>query len=167
MEPIYALNRSYWDSPDDCLQQWLDAYGAIGRKHPELAPTVDRLVERIHLAYSLYGGLANLGGMPDDTAYAQRVADEAPFHRAAKDLDGDFPLGNEREVWCARCLFSIREMAWMQAGLGRELDPDDLGEVPEGKVFSFDDPQYTPDEQRQERAALLDELAKKYQPHPA
>lgn len=161
MEPTYALNRSYRDSPADCLQQWLDAYDAIGRKHPELAATVNRLTARIHKAYALFTGLANLGGMPDDTAYAGRVEQERPFHQAAADLDGDFPLGNAHEVWCARCLFSIREMAWMQAGLACELDPDDLGEVPEGKVFSFDDPEYSPDEQRRERAAFLDGLKKK------
>ena len=157
MEPTYALNRSYWDRPADCLQQWLDAYAAIGERHPELAATVKRLTARIHKAYALFTGLANLGGMPDDTVYARRVADEAPLHQAADDLDGEFPLGSEHEVFVARYLFSIREMAWLQAGLAAEIDPSDISAVPRDKIYTLGDPRsFSDTELIQERTAFLD-----------
>lgn len=165
MEPTYALNRSYWDYPADCLQQWLDAYAAIGERHPELAATVERLTARIRKAYSLYQGLANLGSTPDDTVYAERVEQENSYYRQAKSLDGDFPLGDEREVFEARYLFSIREMAWLQAGLAAEIDPTDLTEVPRGKVYTIGDPRDLSDEELlQGRTSFLNRM-KNNSPH--
>ena len=161
MDPQYVLNRSYWDYPADCLQQWLDAYAAIGERHPELAATVERLTARIHKAYTLYQGLANLGSTPDDTVYAERVEQENGYYRQAKSLDGDFPLGNEHEVFTARYLFSIREMAWLQAGLAAEIDPADLTEVPRGKVYTLGDPRDLSDEDLlQGRTSFLESLQK-------
>lgn len=161
MDPQYVLNRSYWDYPADCLQQWLDAYAAIGERHPELAATVERLTARIRKAYSLYQGLANLGSTPDDTVYAERVAQENGYYRQAKSLDGDFPLGNEHDVFTARYLFSIREMAWLQAGLSAEIDPADLTEVPRGKVYTLGDPRDLSDEELlQGRSSFLESLQK-------
>ena len=161
MEPTYALNRSYWDSPADCLQQWLDAYASIGERHPELAATVERLTARIRKAYSLYQGLANLGSTPDDTVYAERVEQENSYYRQTKSLDGDFPLGNEHEVFTARYLFSIREMAWLQAGLAAEIAPADLTEVPRGKVYTIGDPRdISDDELLQGRSHVLNRVKK-------
>ena len=163
MEPTYALNRSYWDSPADCLQQWLDAYAEIGERHPELATTVERLTVRIRKAYALFGGLANLGGMADDTVYAERVEQENKYYSQSGSLDGDFPLGNEREVFEARYLFSIREMAWLQAGLAAEIDPADLSQVPRDKVYTFGDPQERTDKElAQERAAFIEQTKSRY-----
>lgn len=165
MEPTYALNRSYWDYPSDCLQQWLDAYAAIGERHPELAATVERLTARIRKAYSLYQGLVNLGSTPDDTVYAGRVEQENSYYRQAKSLDGDFPLGNEHEVFTARYLFSIREMAWLQADLAAEIDPADLTEVPRGKVYTIGDPRDLSDEELlQGRTSFLNRM-KNNSPH--
>ena len=161
MEPTYALNRSYWDYPSDCLQQWLDAYAAIGERHPELAATVERLTARIRKAYSLYQGLANLGSTPDDTVYAERVEQENNYYRQTKSLDGDFPLGSEREVFETRYLFSIREMAYIQAGLAAEIDPADLTEVPRGKVYTIGDPRdISDDELLQGRSHVLNRVKK-------
>ena len=165
MEPTYALNRSYWDYPSDCLQQWLDAYAAIGERHSELAATVERLTARIRKAYSLYQGLVNLGSTPDDTVYAGRVEQENSYYRQAQSLDGDFPLGNDHEVFTARYLFSIREMAWLQAGLAAEIDPADLTEVPRGKVYTIGDPRDLSDEELlQGRTSLLNRM-KNNSPH--
>ena len=161
MEPTYALNRSYWDSPADCLQQWLDAYAEIGERYPELATTVERLIARIHKAYALFGGLANLGGMADDTVYAERVEQENKYYSQSDALDGDFPLGSEREVFEARYLFSIREMAYIQAGLAAEINPADLTEVPRGKVYTIGDPRDISDEELlQGRSHVLNRVKK-------
>ena len=160
MEPTYALNRSYWDSPADCLKQWLDAYSEIGKRHPELEETVKRLTARIRLADALFRGLANLGSTPDDTAYGERVEQENKIYDEADALDGDFPLGDEYEVFVARYLFSIREMAYIQAGLAAELDPADISQVPRDKIFTIGDPRkFSDDELVEDRRDFLAKIA--------
>ena len=167
MEPDYVLNRSYSEYATDCLEQWLAAYREIARKHRHLDLRAKQLTKRIRLAYSLQGGLANLGSTPDETAYAYRVEQERAFHQKARALDGDFPLGNEQEVFTARHLFSIREMAYIQAGLAGEIDPRDLSEVPRDKIYTIEDPSTMSDEELTTgRTQFLTEMTSKYPSQP-
>ena len=161
MEPEYALNRSYWDSPDDCLEEWLAAYKEIARRHPELRKRVKMLTNRINTARRLFAGLANLGSTPDETVYAYRVEQQNKFYKKAEALDGDFPFGDEQEVFTARYLFSIREMAYIQVGLTAEINPADLSEVPRGKIYTIGDPrELSDDELEMRRRAFLGEMEK-------
>ena len=80
--------------------------------------------------------------------------------RLADALDGDFPLGNKHEVFEARYLFSIREMAWIQAGLGSELAHTDISQVPRDKIFTIGDSRkFSDDELIQGRRDFLAKIA--------
>ena len=69
-------------------------------------------------------------------------------------------LGNEHEVFEARYLFSISEMAWIQAGLGSELAPTDISQVPRDKIFTIGDPRkFSDDELIQGRRDFLAKIA--------
>lgn len=157
MEPVYVLNRSYYDSPDKCVDEWFEAYAEIVDNHPELKTAAVNMGERILHARELFASLANLGSTPDDEAYALRVEQERKYYQEAEELDGDFPFGNEDEVFAARHVFSIREMAYIQLGLASEIDPGDLSEVPQGKIFTIGDPQeFSHEELVARRTAILD-----------
>lgn len=136
MDPQIVISRGYMESASDVLKQWISAYKEIAKKHLMLVVRAQKMIKRIELASSLsvtHATFFNSGNV-DECFYGEAVARENEFlegtQKARESLDGDFPCGNEDDMRFARRFFSIREMAYLQMGLARELNPDDLSQVP-------------------------------------
>lgn len=136
MDPQIVLSRGYMESASEVLKQWISAYKEIAKKHLMLVARAQKMIKRIELASSLcvtHATFFNSGNV-DECFYGEAVAKENEFlkgtQKARESLDGDFPCGNEEDMRFARRFFSIREMANLQMGLARELNPDDLSQVP-------------------------------------
>lgn len=143
MDPQIVLSRGYMESVSDILDQWISAYKEIAKKHIMLMVRTQKMIKRIELASSLcvsHATFYNTGNV-DECFYGEAVARENEFlessKKARESLEGDFPCGNEDDMRFARRFFSIREMAYLQMGLAKELDPDDLSQKPPvNKVFA-------------------------------
>ena len=143
MDPQIVLSRGYMESVSDILDQWISAYKEIAKKHIMLMVRTQKMIKRIELASSLcvsHATFYNTGNV-DECFYGEAVARENEFlessKKARESLEGDFPCGNEDDMRFARRFFSIREMAYLQMGLAKELDPDDLSQKPPvNRVFA-------------------------------
>lgn len=143
MDPQIAISRGYMESAGDVLERWISAYKEIAKKHIVLMARAKKMIKRIELASSLcvtHATFYNTGNV-DECFYGEAVARENEFlessQKARESLDGDFPCGNEDDMRFARRFFSIREMAYIQMGLAKELDLNDLGQKPPiNKIFA-------------------------------
>lgn len=143
MDPQIALSRGYMENTGDVLERWISAYKEIAKKHIMLMVRAQKMIKRIELASSLcvsHATFYNTGNV-DECFYGEAVARENEFleasKKARKSLEGDFPCGNEDDMRFARRFFSIREMAYLQMGLAKEINPDDLSQKPPvNKIFA-------------------------------
>lgn len=87
---------------------WISAYEEITETNCAPKELCDSLVRRIRYAASLF--------------ISHQEQDDC--------LDGDFPLGNEADMEFASPYFSIQELAMIQMGCAREIDPN---RIPEAK----------------------------------
>ena len=141
MNPEIVINRGYLESHDECLKQWRSAFSEIAKKHPELKEKTKELARRIETASRLAvgDGWASSANA-DETFYEIAIERENKHYEATEELrnslEGDFPCGKEWEMVFARNYFTNREIAYIQLGLAKEINPDDYRQVPKGIVYA-------------------------------
>ena len=95
MRPDTVMKYKDGDDIDKLLEKWIKVYEQIGEDYPEKYIVAEKLIERIRTAHKLLAA----GNTEDD-----------------ESLDGDFMLGNERDMEFANRFFDIDELADMQVG---------------------------------------------------
>lgn len=105
--------------------RWLEAYESIAEEYPSVKELAEKLTDRIKFAYQLFLErdcpksflVSNFCG---DDSYTEEL------NRKTKEeddsFDGDFPLGNEKDMLFAKKYFSVRELALIQLGLAHTID---------------------------------------------
>ena len=143
MDPELVLSRGYWEDSGEVCDKWVAAYNEIAQTHRGFGLRARRMMRRVRLACSLLVTHATFydTSRVDECFYGEAVARENEYLEKSRSqydsLDGDFPCGNEVDMRFARRLFSIREMAYIQMGLAKELDLNDNKNIPPAnKVFS-------------------------------
>lgn len=144
MHPELVLCRGYWEDSGKICRKWISAYSEIALRHLKLRSQAQSMIKRVRLACSLLVEHATFYDLSrvDECFYAEAVERENEYlekvEKMYDSLDGDFPCGNEDDVRFARRLFSIREMAFLQMGLAKELDLNDDSHIPPADK-TFDD----------------------------
>ena len=109
MKPDVALAGKVFDGVEEIralYKEWTEAYGSIANEYPLVKDRAEMLTERIKCAYELF------------------VDRDRQTNTACDALDGDFPLGNEKDMLFASRRFSVRELALIQLGLSHTIDLD-------------------------------------------
>ena len=128
MKPEIALGGRFpyeYKEVEVLYNQWLEAYEAISAEYPYVKEFAEKLTERIKFAYKLF--------LERECTNSRRVSDFCgddslmeELNRKTKEeddsFDGDFPLGNEKDMIIAKRLFSVHELALMQLGLAHTID---------------------------------------------
>lgn len=105
--------------------QWLEAYEAIANEYPSVKDEAEKLTERIKLAYKLFPERERpKSSLTDNFGGDNTYMEELSRMRKEEDgsLDGDFPLGNEKDMSLAKKYFSVHELALIQLGLANVID---------------------------------------------
>lgn len=127
MRPEIALaGRFPYDDNEMRLlyEQWLEAYDEIAEEHPSVNAMAEKLSERIKRAYELYGERERrLAGCTDCLEKVESDPNERErIKNEDTSLDGEFLLGNGKDMDFALRYFSVYELALIQLGLGHNID---------------------------------------------
>ena len=128
MKPEIALGGRFpyeYTEVEVLYEQWLEAYEAIANEYPSLKETAQKFIERIKFAYKLFlerecpnsWRVSNFCG---DDSYMEKL--DRKRKKEDDSFDGDFPLGNEKDMLIAKRLFSVHELALIQLGLAHTID---------------------------------------------
>lgn len=128
MKPETALAGKLFDGADEITvlyKEWIQAYVSIANEYPSVKDMAKRLTERIKRAYELFVERERqkpslISDFRVDDAFIKALDRKTKAECDA--LDGDFPLGNEKDMRFASRGFSIYELALIQLGLARTID---------------------------------------------
>ena len=116
--------------PEDSVRETGALWQAEYRKCAEEFPEVKEIAARLGALAAKAGDLAEERRIPplptdsrDDAYYTEneKIRDDEDA-----SLDGDFPLGNERDAAFANSFFSVAELAKIRCGLSRLIDAGDF-----------------------------------------
>lgn len=117
MRPETVLNLKPGDDPARIRDEWIKEYDLIAAEFYN-DDLISKLKERVNRAFKIYTERKTPEHDPfpchDVTYYEEldRVSEQEEL-----TLDGDFPLGNEKDAEFANLEFSISELAEIQCGL--------------------------------------------------
>lgn len=121
MTPEHVLNLKNEDNAYDKLNEWLNSYRLASVKYPLLNKKANELSCRAEKAYELYvqRNKSDFHDSHDDMYYIEqaRIIDSEN-----EELDGNFPLGNERDARFASEFFSTDNLVKIQLGLFDEVE---------------------------------------------
>lgn len=131
MKPQTALKIDY--SPfekytragvETIKNEWVIAYRRIAESDPakreQCAFLTDRIERAAALFISRYVEPVGSDAISHDDYYYEWL--EEVKQEQNDTLDGDFPLGNEKDMKLASSCFSVRELAMLQMGCEDEID---------------------------------------------
>lgn len=128
MKPEIALGGRFpyeYKEVEVLYNQWLEAYESIANEYPSVKEFTEKLTERIKFAYKLFlerecPNSSKVSNFCRDDSYME----EPDRVRKEEDdsFDGDFPLGNEKDMAFAKHYFSVHELALIQLGLADTID---------------------------------------------
>ena len=116
--------------PEDSVRETCALWQAEYRKCAEEFPEAKEIAARLGALAAKAGSLAEERRIPprptdsrDDAYYTEneKIRDDEDA-----SLDGDFPLGNERDAAFANSFFSVAELAKIRCGLSRLIDAGDF-----------------------------------------
>ena len=128
MKPEVALAGKLFDGVEEITvlyREWLEAYESIANEYPSVKDQVKMLTERIKRAYELFverdrQKLSLIGDFCAVDVFMRELDRQTKAECDA--LDGDFILGNEKDMRFAARGFSVREIALIQLGLAHTID---------------------------------------------
>ena len=128
MKPEVALAGKLFDGVEEITvlyREWLEAYESIANEYPSVKDQVKMLTERIKRAYELFVEQDRqkpslIGDFCADDVFMRELDRQTKAECDA--LDGDFILGNEKDMRFAARGFSVREIALIQLGLAHTID---------------------------------------------
>ncbi len=133
MRPENAFKLTYSEHISDSSLSYAErnrklfclAYGRIAKKFPDKAELVKTHLARLKYAWELYKSRhvkTPSEGFASHDPYYYEWLDELR-EEEERPIDGDFPLGNDREMELAKDYFSVYEMAYITCGLKKMVDP--------------------------------------------
>lgn len=128
MKPEIALAGRFpyeYKEVEVLYNQWLEAYESISNEYPYVKEFAEKLTERIKFAYKLF--LER--DCPNSRKVSNFCGDDSCMEKLDRkrkeeddSFDGDFPLGNEKDMTLAKRYFSVHELALIQLGLAHTID---------------------------------------------
>lgn len=125
MKPETVLALKNGDDPKTVLDEWINEYDAIATEFTACEDICKKLKSRAIYAAKLYKERTEYIPSPcHDEAYYEEFAENREKEDAS--LDGEFPLGSEKDAAFANCYFSVSELAKIQCGLHHLISSGDF-----------------------------------------